>query len=150
MDGVGTQPRARGATLAQLDDQSNYIAWREYQFEAIVTADRFYHPPITLAGTPSAGQVAFTWTNPPDRWDRYRVRLVRKSGSSAPTSIGDGTEVTLGSNLPTSFTNSGLAAGTYSYSLFSSYDETNTLAANAAAADDRTSDPVSVTALVVT
>lgn len=150
IDGVRIQVKSVGATQAQIDENSNYITWREYSLEGIVTGDRFYHPVTSFSATGGTGEVSLEWSNPPsDRYDLYRVRLVRKSGATAPTSVTDGTEISLGSSLPTSYADSGLASGTYSYSIFASYDETNTLAGNSSSADDRTSDASSEAGVVV-
>lgn len=84
---------------------------------------RFYHGVLKAKATGGAGQVALTWTLPPDRFDRLRV-IVRRSasGGSAPTTSTDGTGVTLSSDTATSVTVS-LAAGTYAFSIFVAYDE---------------------------
>lgn len=120
-----------------------WVAIQDYQFVLYCTASKFYPPPAKLQAAPSTGQVLLTWRNPADRWDRYRVRLVRKSGSTPPTSVTDGTEITLPGALPTLYIDSGLAAGTYSYSLFASYSEFDV-----ENQDDATSDPVTVSGVV--
>lgn len=86
---------------------------------------RFYHAPFRFAATPGSGQVVMTWTLAPTRFDTLRVILRRATGSTPPATVTDGTGVTLSGDLVTSKTDSGLAAGTYSYSLFMAYDETN-------------------------
>jgi len=112
-----------GANQVRRGAGDNWIAIQEYQFRTYCGTAKFYHPPRYLSADEKTGQIDLSWANPPDRWDRYRVRLMRKTGSTAPTSLTDGTEVTLGANLPTSFSDTGLSADTYSYSLFASYSE---------------------------
>jgi len=124
-NGVVTQFKAASAVGAELDPALGYVAYRTYSFEALLTADRYYHAPRKLAATGGVGSVSLTWQLPPDRYDRFRILLRRATGSTAPADQTAGTAVTLGSNLATSVTDSGLSAGTYSYSVFCAYDETN-------------------------
>lgn len=109
--------------------------------------DRFYHPPRRLLCTGGAGQIAITWKLPPARFDRLTT-VVRRSaaGGSAPSSVTDGTGISLGSALDESVTPTGLAAGTYAVSIFAAYDETTATPATA----DRYSAAVSFTGIVVT
>jgi hypothetical protein len=145
-NGVVIQHVATGAARPLIDPDLGYVLSREYTFEAQTTASRFYHPPIRLSATGGAGSVSLSWTLPPDRYDRFRVVLRRASGATAPATVTSGTGVTLSGNLATSVTDSGLAAGTYSYSLFAQYDETNSTPSQA----DRTSAAVSKTSITVT
>jgi hypothetical protein len=145
IDGVVIQSRGKGAASPVLDETLGYVISRDYLWEVETTATRYYHPCRKFAATGGAGSIACTWALPPDRYDRYRVRLVYRLGAVAPTSVTDGTEVTLAGPLVTSHTIT-LAAGTYSLSLFASYDETNTVLA----ADQRTSDPVTKLSVVAT
>lgn len=110
------------------------------------TAARFYHPPRNLVATGGVGQVALTWVLPPTRFDTITTPILRRaSGATAPTSVTSGTGVTLSAGA-TSVTDSGLAAGTYSYSIFMPYDETSTSPTTA----DRWSGATSVTSVTVT
>lgn len=127
------------------DQEDNSYAFQEYSGEVNCAANRYYFPGRRLAATPTSGEVSLTWTNPPTRFDTYRMRLVRKAGSSAPTSPSDGTELALSANMATSKVDSGLPAGTYSYSLFASYDDFNPTPGT----DLSTSAAVSVTGVVV-
>lgn len=129
-----------GASAVRNIGGDNWVAIQDYQFRAFGGTAKFYHPPVNLLGAAKTGQVDLTWKNPPDRWDRYRVRLVRKAGSTAPTSISDGTVVTLSGNLPVSHSDTGLTPGTYSYSLFASYSEFDA----SPQTDDAYSDPATV------
>ena len=88
------------------------------------TTTEHFHPCPRFNATGGVGSVTLAWTLPPARFDRLRVVLIRKAGSSAPTSVSDGTAVTLSGDLATSKTDT-IAAGTYSYSLFAVYDETH-------------------------
>ncbi len=108
------------------------------------TAARF-HPCPRFKATGGVGSVALSWTLPPARFDRLKIVLVRKSGSSAPSSVTDGTVVTLSGDLATSKTDT-LAAGTYSYSIFAAYDETHATPTTA----EQYSAAASVTGVVVT
>lgn len=145
IDGVVIQSRGKSAAAAVLDDELGYVVTRDYLWEVETTTTRYYHPARKFAATGGVGAIVCTWALPPDRYDRYRVRLVYKAGAVAPTSVTDGTEVTLSAPLATSKTIT-VAAGTYSLSLFASYDETN----ETLSADQRTSDPVTKLSVVVT
>jgi len=144
-DGVVIQNMAVGAALTQVDDRNNVVAFRDYTFQALVTADRFYHPARKFAATGGTGDVDLTWEIPPTRYDRFKIRLVRKAGSSAPATVTDGTEITLPSNLPSSYNDSGLASGTYSYGLWASYDETH----DPVSTNERLSERMTQTGIVV-
>lgn len=126
IDGVKIQNRATGAALATIEEGTgNYICYRDYQFLAVVTADRFYHPASRLAAsTPGGGAVSLTWLLPPARYDRFRVILRRAAGSTPPSSPTGGTGVVLSGDLAISVVDTP-GAGTFSYALFGSYDETN-------------------------
>ena len=144
VDGVEIQCRAKGAAGATIDAEMRYMAFRDYTFEAIVTADRFYHPPRNLAAVaPGGGQVSLTWTLPPDRFDRRQMVLRRASGSTAPATPTAGTGVTLGSDLATSVTDTP-GVGTWSYALFCGYTDTG------AATNERYSDQVTGTTVTKT
>lgn len=108
-----------------LVDGRSEVLSRIYSVEADCTDARYYHPPMNLVATPAGGgTVSLTWSVPPDRYDRYRVILRRASGATAPPSATSGMGVTLSGNLATSVTDSP-GAGTFSYAIFASYDETN-------------------------
>lgn len=107
---------------------------------------RFYHQPIRLLATGGSGQVALSWTLPPDRFDRLKVILRRASGSTPPSSVSSGTGVTLSASLATSKTDTGLSPGTYSYSLFGAYDETH----SPVSTEERYSAAATATSITVT
>lgn len=103
------------------DDLS--VAWREMRVVAVGTTAPFYHPARRLAATNlGGGQASLSWTLPPARYDRRRVRLRRVAGATPPATIDDGAEVVLGTNLPITFTDTP-GAGVFSYSIFGVYDE---------------------------
>ena len=98
------------------------VVYRDYMFDALVGNDRFYHSPTRLTAVDATGGGAsLTWKLPPDRFDSVTVEIVRKAGSTAPTSPTDGTSVNK-SPTDTSVTDSP-GAGTFSYSAFAWYDE---------------------------
>lgn len=103
--------------------ESGYMVSKTYSIRVYCTNKRQYNAPTRLVATGGAGQVSLSWQLPVDRFDRKKVVLRRASGSTPPETVTDGTNVTLGSDLATSVINTGLSAGTYSYSLFSGYTE---------------------------
>lgn len=142
IDGVRIQSRAKSAATAVLHERIGYIGMRDYSFEAICTADRFYHPGSKLTATAlGGGSVSLTWVLPPDRYDRLRVKLRRAAGSTPPATPSAGTGVTLSGDFATSVTDAP-GVGTFSYSLFGMYDESG---ADPLATEERNSDPVSKT-----
>lgn len=71
---------------------------------------------------PPGGDATLAWRVPPDRFDRFRVRLRRAAGATAPATSTDGTNVAI-ADLATGVTDSP-GAGEFSYALFGQYDET--------------------------
>lgn len=69
-----------------------------------------------LAASVSSTDVSLSWTNPTD--DDFASNTIRRSTTSYPTSVTDGTSVASGLT-GTSRTDSSLANGTYYYSIFS-------------------------------
>lgn len=102
---------------------SKAFAARRYNVKAWCTSEPHYDAPVHLVATGGSGQVSLSWTLPPARFDRLSVILRRATGATAPTSATTGTGVTLASATATSVTDT-VAAGTYSYSVWESYDET--------------------------
>lgn len=121
-DGVVIQAQSTGEGNTQRDPSDQVYAIKEYNFEVFCTPDTYYPPCRRLAATPRTGEVTLTWENPPARYDRYRVRLLRKTGSTPPANITDGTVLAAGESAE-SFVDSGLSANTYSYSVFMTYDD---------------------------
>lgn len=148
--GVVISFQGAGAARPTVDEDFGYIVQRDYLFKGWLTANRFYHPCINLVATGGSGQVSLSWTNPPDRYDRFKVVLRRASGGTVPATVTSGTGVTLSGNLAASVTDSGLSAGTYSYSLFAQYDETYDAIGETLQSADRTSSAVSRQSVTVT
>lgn len=124
LSGISNQCRARSAVDAQVTE-AEYVVFRDYVFDLYVTADRYYHPATQFAGSDAGGgSASLSWTLPPDRYDRLRMILRRATGSTAPTSVTDGTGVSLSADLATSKTDTP-GVGTWSYALFVAYDETH-------------------------
>ena len=141
-DGIRIQEKAKSAAIAVMGD-NGFTGGRDYFFEAVCVADPFYHPPVRIYATGGSGQIAVSWTNAPVRFDTVKNRLIYKSGATAPTSVSDGTEFVLASNLASSGTITGLAADTYSVSVFVSYadfgDDGDATIRNSSAALSKTS-----------
>lgn len=114
--------RSQSAPAPVQHSTLEYLCGIALKFTALGTTFRTYQPPFGLLATGGSGQVALTWSAMP-RWDFLRFVLRRASGATPPATVADGTGVTLASDDATSVTNSGLSAGTYSYSLFVLYDE---------------------------
>lgn len=123
--GIRISARSVATDAPAMNQQGGMVLWEALVFEARCTSRRYYHPPLDLTATGAAGQVTLGWALPPSRWDLRRVRLRRSAGATPPASITAGSEVTLSGDLVTSKVDSGLAPGTYSYTLFACYDETN-------------------------
>jgi hypothetical protein len=147
--GVVIEYKASGVAMPLLDADLGYILSQDHMFQAWLTAARFYHPAINFVATGGAGQVSLSWGVPPDRFDRYRMVLRRAAGATAPTSISGGTGVTLASALATSVVDT-VAAGTYSYALFATYDEKDGRPEGTPDTDQRVSEAVTKTSVVVT
>lgn len=122
-DGLRIALSGTGAAQVQRGTALGNIATRDMRFTCRITPIRSYRALRGFTATGGSGQVTGTFTLPATRSDTSAVVLRRASGATAPTSATAGTGVTLGSDLPTTFTDSGLAAGTYSYAAFMRYDE---------------------------
>lgn len=142
--------KSQSGVLTRVDQQDRAYAIKEYTFEVTCTSAPHYPPARRIAGTnPGAGQAYLTWANPPSRYDRYRMVVRRAAGSSAPATPTSGTGVTLGSSFAETVLDTGLAAGTYSYSVFAMYDDFTTSNNVAAPGSDvRYSDALSKTVVV--
>lgn len=121
-----------------LDPNFGYVVARSLLFQARLTTSRNYPAPnaerrlgVSVAG--SNVTISWTWH---ERFDLHKayagpvaittarglLTLVRKAGGVAPTSVTDGTLVTLASNAATSVVDTP-GSGTWSYALFAQYDE---------------------------
>jgi hypothetical protein len=146
LHGVRIKLDSVSASGGELDQTTKYTCFRKYQFRLMTSDVAFYHPAHDLVATPlGGGSCSLSWKIPAARWDRYRVILRRAAGSTPPTSITDGIGVTLSGDLATSVTDSP-GAGTFSYALFTTYDEINSPASQ----DQRVSDAVSRAGVVLT
>lgn len=121
--GVRIQSLATGAIAAAPYDQDNVIAAQEYTFEALVTADRYYHAPVGVTATAlGGGQVRVRWTDPPSRGDRIDIQIRRLAGATAPANETQGTLVAnvalgLGSYVDTP------GVGQVSYAVFGTFND---------------------------
>ena len=147
-DGVTVALKSQSDLTTRRDASDTIYTLQSFTFEVSCTDELFYPPVRRLAGTAGTGQVTLNWDLPSARFDRYRVVVRRASGSTAPTTISSGTGVTVAA-LATSVVDV-VAAGTYSYSVFVTYDDlSRTLNEAAPANDTRVSTAVSKTGLVV-
>jgi hypothetical protein len=143
-NGIFMQNKTAGiASVAQVDVGGTvlYVQQMDWTFDLFTNTTRSYPEPICLVATGGSGSITLTWTLPPTRYDLLNLVLRRAAGATAPTSVTEGTGVTLGSALPTTVTDT-IAAGQYSYALFAAYDESSATPTTA----DRYSDPATVTA----
>lgn len=144
------QARIGSFPITEDREGTTYLAAMEHRVTALCTVDRRYPSPEELVATDAAGagDVDLSWAAFEDRYDRHRFRLFRASGASAPAYEG-GTEVTLASNTATSVTDSP-GAGTFSYALYKTYDETGTYDGGTASSDERVSAALTRTSVAVT
>lgn len=105
------------------------MGWVTVRMASIVgkcASARYYHPPLRVVGAGGVGTATLTWGDPPDRYDRTtaaRIRIRRAVGATPPATVTDGSQVADVAIGVQTYANA-IAAGTYSYSLFSGYDET--------------------------
>ena len=78
-----------------------------------------------LSGSSSGGNTTITWEDPPDRFDRLNIALVRKLGSD-PSSVTDGTSLGTVAIGTQTFTEADPASGTWHYAAFAAYDKSYT------------------------
>lgn len=122
--GVKIAGRYRGSTDGELLASPGFVAFRVLGFEAFVTDERFYHPPRQFRTTATGGGSAtFAWALPPSRFDTLAMILRRGAAGSPPLSPTSGTGVPLSGPLAVTVTDSP-GPGSFSYSLFMTYDET--------------------------
>lgn len=122
--GVKIQSRMRQQSPATEDEELGYLIVRQYLYEAKVIEARYYHPARLFVAPVVGSSVEMTWAIPPDRFDRYQMRLVRVVGVTATDDPTAGTIIPLSGNLATSHTEDP-GFGTFSYSLFAGYIETS-------------------------
>jgi hypothetical protein len=150
-DGITVACVAQGEPATRRDQSDGTVyALQALSFTVSCAREAYYPAPRRLVATPTSGDVALSWENPPARFDRLRVVLRRATGGVAPASPSAGTGVTLASDFATSVVDV-VAAGTYSYALFMVYDEFSRGANNVAAPTtmNRYSDAAEETGVVV-
>jgi hypothetical protein len=164
--GVNIQFVNAGTAEAVLTPDIGYVVARPLTFQARLTTTRTYSTPNAgrnLKSSVAGPNVTLTWTWH-ERWDLYAARtapsqittargaltLIRKSGGSAPTTVSDGTVVTLSSNSAVTVVDAP-GSGTWSYSLFAQFDEfgDGTGVQPMVGTSIRTSSSASVTGIVV-
>lgn len=122
-NGVRIRSDFKTAAESRYVEDMGYVGTRGYRFEAVVTSARSYEAPTNItAADLGSGNVAVSWTLPPDRYDTLGLVLRRAAGITAPATPTDGTGVTVGAS-DTSVTDTG-APGTVSYSLWRTFTET--------------------------
>lgn len=122
-DGIRLEFRGSSEANAVQDPDLGYVAFREYIFELWTGFERFYPTVAWFTATDQGSGIArLLWRNPSSRFDLFRIRIRRAAGSIAPATINDGVEITLPTDLPVSH-NDTPGAGTFSYSIFVTYDE---------------------------
>lgn len=126
--GVLLRARAAGPTRPLKSDPSAQAFARDLVVASgrLPTA-RYYAPCSRLKATGGSGQVALSWSLPPDLFHMANVVLRRSlAGGAVPATVTDGAGVTLSGPLATSVTLTGLAVGVYQFSIFTGCDETRT------------------------
>lgn len=125
-DGAPAIARYSGApAAAKASGTEQYACAQRISVDIRSTAAPSYEPPHRLSlSDAGAHAIAASWVLPPARYDRRRVVVVWKAGATAPTSITDGTEVSVAATATSvTFAPTG-AAGTFSVAVFETYDET--------------------------
>jgi hypothetical protein len=101
----------------------DYLVGIALGFTADGTTFRTYQAPFGLTATPGGGgAVTLGWSAMP-RFDFLTFVLRLAAGTTPPATIADGTGVTLASAGAVTVTQTGVAPGVYSYSLFAQYDD---------------------------
>ena len=145
--GIELELRAFDVAQAVPVQSMGHLAYREYGYETHVTTDPSYPPCRSLSATYSTSNtVIVSWSLPAPRFDRYRAILRRSNTTTPPTSITDGTGITLASALATSVTDATIPTGAtdVSYALFFTYDERSSTPDS----DDKVSESVTATVTI--
>lgn len=155
-NGVRVQFAGKSGIGYAVSSDGNHKVFRDLIFEAQATSDRDYETATNFRATNGVGSIALAWTNPPDRFDLYKIVIRRAAGSTPPATVTDGTGVTIAVNtitalvtrndLTSSLTDT-IVAGTYSYSFFAQYDETHN-PGSAPTSAERTSPAATITGAV--
>lgn len=120
-EGVTIALKSQSDLTTRRDANDTIYTLQSFVFEVSCTDELFYPPARRIASLVGSGQVTLSWELPSDRFDRRRVVVRRAAGSTAPATITSGTDIPV-SALATSVVNA-VAAGTYSYSVFVTYDD---------------------------
>jgi len=124
--GIVIQFAAYGEGQVRRDQGNNYIGIQDYTFQVWCSTTATYQGASNFTATGRTGEIDLAWTNPTVLQNTYRSVLMRKPGATAPTSITDGTVVSSSVGLAiSSYADTPLLPGTYSYSLFITYDGFN-------------------------
>tara|TARA_R100000808_G_scaffold23963_1_gene54043 strand:+ start:43 stop:864 length:822 start_codon:yes stop_codon:yes gene_type:complete len=128
INGMVIYNRAKSAADAELDDQNRYSCFRSYMFEMLTTEDRYYESVTGFVAADKGDSTCdLTWAPAPLRFDSRGVRILRVSGGTPTTNPADGsaTVVLDGSAFPSpaGAKNDSSGAGTFSYTIWNTYDE---------------------------
>lgn len=115
-DGISSNIQDTESAQAEPLGDAGDVTFIGISMEALGTNERTYEPPRRLRKT--GNPATLTWELHPDRYDRLKVRLFRHT--SKITTLGTGTELTLPSNLSTTYSDSP-GSGTYFYAVFGVY-----------------------------
>lgn len=108
------------AVGAEIDEQTGYHQWRRYTFRALLTVESQHDAPRAGNASESGGTVTISWTAPDDTTNLVSYVVRRVSGTVPVAFPDEGTEVSWSSG--TSTTDSP-GSGTWSYSIFATYDD---------------------------
>lgn len=137
LSGVSVVESGTSAAEASYVDGAGYVAARSYTLSARLTSTRKYPTPNNenaLTASAGSGTATLSWAALTPRFDAHAAVttpslpavgsfvLVRKAGSSAPSSVSDGTTVYSG-GFSTSYNDTGVSPATYTYGLFTQFDE---------------------------
>lgn len=122
-EGIRVQCVETGGVASAVDPNNMSLGFREYLFEAQATADRFYHAPTKFAGSVAGSTVTLTWEDPPVRFDSINLEIHRASGSTPPATPTSATLVSTVNLGVKTYSDTGRAAGNWSYAIFAGYNE---------------------------
>jgi hypothetical protein len=128
--GIRVRFNSASKPIPEKTDDDFYTVWRIVRYEATMTEASFYHPVTNFTATDATGgDATLSMKLPPDRYDKLSIIIRRASGSTAPTTVTGGTGVThsitwdADTSLTTVSTTDDPGAGTWSYSVFATYNE---------------------------
>ena len=109
-----------GAVQAQVDEDTGYTAWRRYSFRAMLTAQAQHQEPRVPVLSEAGGTVTIAWDAPDDTTNLVSYVVRRTTGTIAVAFPTEGTAVPWTSGVSTTDV---IGSGTYSYSVFATYDD---------------------------